>query len=148
MVRELIIKEVEGKMVSVKVDGASKSHRHFVGINIQLCIDGMPAVRTLAIEEMLTESSGPNLKSLIFIVLKRFKIEPKQLVSFTSDSGANYNAAGRLLDLPEEDLAQEGEETDLFDNIEDSSWTDADMELVQVCNEGDGTQFPVVQAWI
>jgi len=98
-VRQKITAELEGKMISLKVDGCSKNHRHFVGINVQYGgndKDG-PTVRTLAVEELFEAPTANNLRLLIIIVLKRFRIQTRQLVSFTTDSGANYVLAGKLL---------------------------------------------------
>ncbi|KAK3925969.1 hypothetical protein KUF71_014218 [Frankliniella fusca] len=130
LVRQYMIKEAEGKMVSLKVDGASKDHRHFLGVNTQFCVKGKSVVRTLGIEELHGESSAQKLKSHITIMLHRFKIEPKQVVSFTSDSGANYNLAGKL--LAEHAQEQEVEDPDDDFNIEEGgAWAHADVELHQ-----------------
>ncbi|XP_034252574.1 uncharacterized protein LOC117652049 [Thrips palmi] len=98
LVRDRIRSELEGKMVSLKVDGCTKRHRYFVGINVQFTLNGVSVVRTLAVEEMLQAATANNLRVLIGIALKKFRIDARlQLVAFTVDSGANYVLAGKLL---------------------------------------------------
>lgn len=119
------IKEVEGKMVSLKVDGCTKHKRYFVGINIQYDKDGKSMVRTLAVEELTVARTAQNLKILVGIVLKRFDIEPRQIVSFTTDSGANYVLAGKKLCEFEE------EPETIFEDGDPESWIDSSIELSQ-----------------
>lgn len=53
MVRDKIRSEMKDQMISIKVDGCTKKHRYFVGINAQYTVNGQPVVRTLAVEELL-----------------------------------------------------------------------------------------------
>lgn len=110
----------------MKVDGCTKGHRYFVGINIQFELNGESVVRTLAVEELLQAPTANNLRVLINIVLKKFKVETKQIVAFTTDSGANYVLAGKLLSEIEE---QEQEMPD--EEEEDEDWMNTAVELLQ-----------------
>lgn len=96
-VRRRIAEEMKGKMISVSVDGCSRNHRHFIGLNVQYELDGKVVVRTLAVEELFVSSTAANLKNEITRIFRKFDILIKSIVSFTSDNGANYILAGKLL---------------------------------------------------
>ncbi|KAK3928633.1 Putative AC transposase [Frankliniella fusca] len=95
--RKKISEELKGKMCSMAVDGCSRNQRHFIGINVQYELNGEKVVRTLAVEELFVSSTAANLKHIISMVCKKFDIPIKSIVSFTTDSGANYILAGKLL---------------------------------------------------
>ncbi|KAK3921805.1 UDP-N-acetylglucosamine diphosphorylase 2 [Frankliniella fusca] len=111
--RERLRVEMTGKMVSLMVDGCSKNQRHFIGIKTQYCREEQVFVRTLSVEEIFSSSCGDDLKNIIHGTLRRYRISSNNLVSFTSDSGANYVRAGRLLAVVEDDdLEAENEDED------------------------------------
>lgn len=83
----------------------------------------------------LQAATANNLRVLLGIVLKKYKIEPRQLVSFTVDSGANYVLAGKLLtELQDQDM-EDGEVGEAVDNAEagdvEEDWLHSNIELRQ-----------------
>lgn len=46
-IRELIAEEVSGRLISLKIDSATRQNRHILGINAQYGIDGVVEIRTL-----------------------------------------------------------------------------------------------------
>lgn len=70
------------------------------------------------------------------MVLKRFRIQARQIVSFTSDNGSNYILAGKLLSDECDDgeigqTAEEPEEVVIEEAEDDPTWIDARLELNQ-----------------
>lgn len=51
-VKEKIMCEVKNKMISLKVDAATRMGRSFLGINIQFMKEGSIQLRTLAVREL------------------------------------------------------------------------------------------------
>lgn len=87
--KDKIIKECKNKMVSLKVDAASRMSRSFLGINIQFLIDGKITLRTLAVRELKESHTAEYLKTVIIEVLTSFEINIQQIYTVTSDNGAN-----------------------------------------------------------
>lgn len=87
--KEKIMKEVQNKMISLKVDAASRMSRSFLGINIQFMVDDKINLRTLAVRELKESHTAEYLKTVIIEVLTSFEISIKQIYTVTSDNGAN-----------------------------------------------------------
>ncbi|KAK3931912.1 Zinc finger BED domain-containing protein 4 [Frankliniella fusca] len=117
-IRAKIMGELDGKMVSIKVDGCSKNSRYFLGTNVQYILSGKIVIRTLAVEELFISTTAANFKARICHILKMYRIPIKNVVSFTSDNGANYILACKLMDEDSEDSCC------------DSPWADAEIELL------------------
>lgn len=86
----------------------------------------------------LQAATSNNLRVLLGIVLKKFRIEPRlQLVAFTVDSGANYVLAGKLLadaELQDMEDGATGEVEEAVDDVEagdDEDWLHSTIELRQ-----------------
>lgn len=96
-VREKIMEEVKGKLISIKVDAATRLNRSFLGINAQYMMDGVVCLRTLACRELLESHTGVYLKTVIMEVLEEYGISVLQIYTFTSDNGANIVKCVELL---------------------------------------------------
>ncbi|KAE8744605.1 hypothetical protein FOCC_FOCC008734 [Frankliniella occidentalis] len=118
--------EMEGRLMSMQIDGCSKRHRHFIGVNVQYIKEGKTVVRTLAVEELHVRSSAENLKSVLQQILRKFDVPPKNIMSVTSDNGANYLLAGKLLHL-DDDSVEDIEDLDDAADAEDPGWLDVDL---------------------
>ncbi|KAE8742106.1 hypothetical protein FOCC_FOCC012380 [Frankliniella occidentalis] len=94
-------------MLSLQVDGCSKKHRHFSGVNAQYVKDGKTVVRTLAIQELHLQSTAEHLKDTILRILRKFDISVKNVISVTSDNGGNYLLAGKLLHLEDTEVIED-----------------------------------------
>ena len=92
-VRDRISAEVQGKMISLKVDGVSKLGRSVLGINMQMIVDQKIVVRTLGMPEMKERHTSSFITSTILSKLATFGIGIGQIYSCTSDNGANMIAA-------------------------------------------------------
>lgn len=69
--REKVRKLLDRKMISLKIDSASRHRHRVVCINAQLVVDGKIVVRTLSSEEMKRSHHGKHIKEHVLIVLKR-----------------------------------------------------------------------------
>ncbi|XP_042149037.1 zinc finger BED domain-containing protein 4-like [Ixodes scapularis] len=88
-IRDAIKCEVKGRLVSLKVDSATRLDRSIVGINAQFLVPGTQAVRTLSMREVKERHTAEHLKSVILEVLKSYEIMPDQIYSVTTDNAAN-----------------------------------------------------------
>lgn len=95
--KEKIMKEVKNKMISLKVDAASRMNRSFLGINIQFLTDDRITLRTLAVRELKESHTAEYLKTVIIEVLTSFKINIQQVYTVTSDNGANMIKCTNIL---------------------------------------------------
>lgn len=99
--RTQIKEEVQGKMISIKVDAATRLNRSFLGVNIQFMKEDTICLRTLACRELYESHTGAYLKKVILEVLEEYGISIFQIYSFTSDNGANII---KCVDLLREDV--------------------------------------------
>lgn len=97
ILRKQIMEEVKGKLISIKVDAATRLNRSFLGINVQYMMDGVISLRTLACRELYESHTGVYLMEVILEVLKEYGITLFQIYTFTSDNGANIVKCVELL---------------------------------------------------
>lgn len=132
-IKEKIKDEVRGKMVSIKIDSASRLGRSIIGVNIQFISNGKIELRTLAMYDTKDRQTGiyvhcTYIKNVILEILKVFQ----QIYSLTSDNGRNMIKAFELLKYDEEDLAEfenELENETEFDET-DNILNDIGLELI------------------
>lgn len=102
MIRKKIAQEVKGKLIHLMIDGCTRGNRQFLGIKIRYNTtkDGAikELVRTLAIEEQLTRKTASNVKSEVLKILPKYEINLNQILTFTSDNGAELLLAAKLLE--------------------------------------------------
>lgn len=70
--RQHISKILQNKIVSIKVDSATRHTRRVVGINAQTIIGGQLITQTLSMTEIHRSHSGQNLKTHVMEVLKLY----------------------------------------------------------------------------
>ena len=156
-VRELLIKKaddirrdvsmkLQDKLISIKIDGATRTDRAFLGVNTQYVENGKIHIIHLGVVELHTRSTSENLKEKLLYVLRKYRISIKQILTITTDNGANYVKVSKLIneelegasrEETEEDSSDEDQEnsTDLFENI--SLQDDA------IVNDGGGVTYSV-----
>lgn len=117
-IRNLIKSEVRGRLISIKVDTATRMDRAILGINAQYCIDGKLVLRNLCVKEIYTKHTATNLEKEINEVLTNFDISPQQIYSITTDNAANMLKTIRLLS-DQVDVDFREQESDDEDNNED-----------------------------
>ncbi|KAJ8719720.1 hypothetical protein PYW08_011895 [Mythimna loreyi] len=90
-------KELQDKLICIKVDIASLSLRSFMGINAQYLEQGNIVLKNLAMIELLDRHTSEHLKEQVLFVLQRFRIGLDNVYSFTTDNGANMLKMSRLM---------------------------------------------------
>ena len=105
--RDAIRTEVQGKLICLKMDIATRCERSFLGINIQYVDKGKLHLRTLTVTEMKENRTGDAIKDIIQQVLSQYNILKEQILSVTTDNGSNMLRARHLMNIQEN-----GEETD------------------------------------
>lgn len=88
-VRQKIQNEVEGQALSLMVDIVSKHHRSLLGISVQYIYNGELRVRSIGMVELHKQHTGIYLAETIVERLKVYSIEPMQILTITTDNGAN-----------------------------------------------------------
>ncbi|XP_055613891.1 uncharacterized protein LOC129760282 [Uranotaenia lowii] len=92
-----IMNEVRGKLVSLKIDSASRRSRHVLGVNIQYETSGQIVIRTIGVVEARQSQPAMILKEKIIDILKEFGITTDQIFTVTTDNGSNMIAAVKEL---------------------------------------------------
>lgn len=91
-IRNLIKSEVRGKIISVMIDSATRNGRSILGINIQYKFNGTLKVVTLAMCELKSSHTAEYLAGVLLQVFDEYGIELAQIISITTDNGANMLA--------------------------------------------------------
>ncbi|CAK9289890.1 unnamed protein product [Gordionus sp. m RMFG-2023] len=110
-IRDKISREVEGKLISLKVDAVQRLDRSILGVNIQFISKSIINLRTLGIVELKERCTGEYIKENILKTLLKFKINIQQIYTITSDNGCNFLRAIKLLQ-PETDYDIRSESAD------------------------------------
>lgn len=125
--RQNISQRLKNKIVHIKVDGASKHRRSFLGVNVQFMNENhVIEVVTLGTIEIFERHTAENLKTVILELLKKYDVGIDQIYSFVSDNGANMLRTGRLLNQ------QSTFTRDNSDGNDDDSNSDDDDNGVQI----------------
>ncbi|XP_055525420.1 uncharacterized protein LOC129718564 [Wyeomyia smithii] len=98
-VRQAIRNEMRGRLVSLKIDSASRHDRSVLGINVQYSQSDEVVIRTLAMLEVTERQTAVFLKNKILDVLKGYEVSLDQVFSVTVDNGANMCAAVKELKM-------------------------------------------------
>lgn len=118
--KRLIMKKLTRKIISLKMDSATRHGRSVLGINAQIMEKGKLEVFTLSMREICVPQTGVNLKAEVEEVLRDFNIAKNQIYSITTDNGRNMLKAVDLLASTtyEENSDQNDFEESLF-NLEE-----------------------------
>ncbi|XP_062549894.1 uncharacterized protein LOC134214559 [Armigeres subalbatus] len=133
-IKQVLIKEMRGKLISVKLDSASRHHRHILGINVQYELHGAVVIRTLAMMEVKQSQTAKFLKDKILEVLDTYGVTIHQIFSVTTDNGANMIAAIKELKTCLSKQLIDGEEASkicLDDDDDESANNETDMALLE-----------------
>lgn len=88
-VKSEIRKEVEGIIIHVKLDLASRMRKSILGVNIQYMKDDKIVVRTLSMLQTNSSHTGEYICSLLMQILDEFNIKYSQVHTITTDNGKN-----------------------------------------------------------
>nr|XP_029713643.1 uncharacterized protein LOC115257827 [Aedes albopictus] len=85
-IRQALAAEMKNRLLSVKVDSASRYNRHVLGINVQYVLDCKIVIRTLGMIEVKERQTAAFLKTKILEVLQSYGVNVDQIFSITVDN--------------------------------------------------------------
>ncbi|KAI8120067.1 hypothetical protein CVS40_8585 [Lucilia cuprina] len=97
--KETIRNELNNNLFSIKIDSATRLDINIFGISIQYCRDGSIVSRIVGMSELkgVGSSKAKNLAAEIIKMLNKYDLKLEQVVSITSDNGANMLKTSSLL---------------------------------------------------
>jgi len=108
--RKSLRKEIEGKLVCIKLDCCTRLDRSILGINCQFINDrGQICLRTLSMREIFVRHTSVNLKDIVYDVLRKFEIPLCNIYTLTTDSGANVLKISKLISADQKKIQKEQE---------------------------------------
>lgn len=130
-----IKKLIKGRMISLKMDIATRHERSLLGINIQLINNNKIFVYTLSMKQLKRRHTAENLKNEIETVLQEFDIKKNQIYSITTDNGRNILKAVEL--ISDENDVEVDEERERFSNesYDNNNEQCVDDVIQNFCNE-------------
>jgi hypothetical protein len=120
-VRDSISQEIKHRMVSVKLDIASKNNRSMLGVNIQFYCKARKriTIRSLGCLELMRSHTALYLKTTLLDLLGSFGIGIKNIYCFTTDNGANMICLGKLMRTHQNDQIL----TEFFQNMQNTHFS-------------------------
>lgn len=88
-VRLKITNEVADKPLSILVDIVTKQQRSILGVSLQYALNGVLKIRSIGAIELCDLHTGEYLAKLLIERLKALQIDLKQIITITTDNGAN-----------------------------------------------------------
>lgn len=88
-IKQIIIKEVKGKMICLLLDIASRYNRSVLGISIVFYDNGQLNTRTIGMITLNISQTAKNLFEIVKSKLDEFEISLDQVFSVTTDNGKN-----------------------------------------------------------
>ncbi|XP_063538085.1 uncharacterized protein LOC134747389 [Cydia strobilella] len=134
-VRFEITKQLNNKLVALKVDVASVKLRRFLGLNVQYISDGQIHLKNLSVLELHDRNTAQYLKENVVLILSRYGITPNQIFTITTDNGANMiRMVNELNDSAIQDSENEVEVTvgDESDDIVELQVQDEDSDMRKI----------------
>nr|XP_034194788.1 uncharacterized protein LOC117611008 [Osmia lignaria] len=139
--KEKIKNEIQGRMLCLKLDSATKLYRSLFGVNIQLCKNGRICLRNLAVKELFLRQTAENLKREVLTVLFDFYISSEQVYSITTNNGRNMIKSITLLGEEVSVADSQGSEEEDIEGILASELNDANEETLE------NTLLAVAEEW-
>lgn len=88
-IRDKIANEVKNRALSLLVDIVTKRGRSILGVSLQYIVNKSVKIRSIGMIELNERHTGIYLGDLIIERLKQFNIDLKQIITITTDNGAN-----------------------------------------------------------
>ena len=133
------------KLIFLKVDGASRHRRSFLGVNTQFFSSGKILIKTLAVIDIHARHKA--IQNALENVLDMFGIRKKQILGISTDNGSNMikmvNDFGKAIEinkvietLPSEDHDEGGDDITEEQTIEDASSETEGSEFCEQQHDG------------
>lgn len=110
LLKRRISNNCKGKILSLKLDTATRHCRSILGVNAQLIVDKEIVIYTLAMVELKIKHTAQNLQHEIENILKNYCISMKQIYSITTDNARNLLKCVDLLSQNGNDESEDDEE--------------------------------------
>ena len=109
-IKKQIEKLCAGKVMSLKIDLATRLNRSVMGVNIQLIHSKKVIIKTLGMIQLNDRHTAEILKTEILHLLQQYNIDVNQIYNVTTDNGSNLIKAVDLLrEDCSSDILQENE---------------------------------------
>lgn len=118
-----IKEDLKCKLLSLKIDAATRHDLSVLGVNVQYIKNKCVQIKTLAVKELKSSHTGEYLKTIILDILKEYDVNINQILTITTDNGANMLKAVKNLN---EDL-QSSMENEVENDTADSETEDEDV---------------------
>lgn len=116
-IKNIIKNEVDGKMVCLLLDIASRYNRSVFGINIAYFHNGKVRYRTIGMHSLKISQTARNLYDIVLSKLSEFGIVIDQIFAVTTDNGKNLIKLSKLI---ESELSNSNEsEGEMDENSDD-----------------------------
>lgn len=113
-----ITEECRGRLLSLKIDGATRQNLSVLGVNVQYIKNKTVIIQTLAIKELKKSHTSEYIKAMIIEVLGEYEISLQQILTITTDNGSNMIKAVKDLNenLKNENNFNTGSTLELIEN--------------------------------
>lgn len=134
-----LTKSLQGRMLSLKFDLATRRDRHFLGVSVQFIDDWRVAVRHIGVMPVYSSQTAVQIKEEVMYLLCDFEIKKDMIYSVTTDNGANVlKATGTIMAETKSQMeTEEEEESDEESDTEDSECIPATPSFVNGEGEPD-----------
>lgn len=126
--------ELKEKLFSLKIDAATRLGVSLLGINAQLLKNSAIKTFTLAVKVLESSHTAAYLRSILLEVLKDYNIDVQQVLTITTDNGANMVKMVSDLNILEEsseDSDEESEQEEQKTKGKDEKQNEANRKIVQ-----------------
>lgn len=142
-IQKIIVSEIDGKLVCVKVDLASRMDRDFICVNIQYVKNNLIIIRTLGVIELHVNHTAANLTAEILKILDPYGIDIRRVLTVTSDNANNIVATVTRLQNTQQEalndfdalLCAEGSSAGDTEPDEEDTVSDDDTEVGNVSED-------------
>ena len=139
--------DLNGKLIFLKVDGALRHRRSFLGVNTQFFSSGKILIKTLAVIDIHARHKAEDIQNALENVLDKFGIRKEQILGISTDNGSNMikmvNDFGKTIEinkiietLPSEDHDEGGDDITEEQTIEDASSETEGSEFCEQQHDG------------
>lgn len=124
--RSEIAAAIKGRMISLKVDSATRLDRSFFAVNAQYILDGKILVKNLGVTELYARSTAEYLKDKLLYIMRKYCILEQQIYSITTDNGANMIKMTQLLNDGDNDSDEDDTDTEPLEILLNNNVYDVD----------------------
>lgn len=88
---------LSNKLISIKIDGASRLSKHYICVNAQYINEDKIQIVNLFMKEFNWRTTSQNLYTLILEILNQYNLSYKNIISLTIDNAANMVKLGTVI---------------------------------------------------